>query len=176
MKDLSLHILDIAQNSVKAGATLIGITLTEDDEQLRIHIGDNGCGMPPELLERVMDPFVTTRTTRKVGMGLPLYRMAAEQTGGTLEITSTVGKGTDLEALFYTRHIDAPPLGDLPATLQTLVQGAPEIDFDYRHEKNGKVSSLDTRQMRQQLDGVPLNEPEVLQWIYESLNEAEEEL
>lgn len=176
MKDLSLHILDVAKNSVKAGASLIEIHLLEATDTLQITITDNGCGMSPELLERVLDPFTTTRTTRKVGLGLPLYRMAAEQTGGSLDIASTPGQGTTVSVLFYTSHIDAPPLGDLPATIQTLVQGTPEIDFDYRHEKNGLVSSLDTREMRQQLDGVPLDEPDVLQWIYESLLESEKEL
>ncbi|MDR1735597.1 MAG: ATP-binding protein [Oscillospiraceae bacterium] len=176
MKDLSLHILDIAQNSVKAGAKLIDVTLLENADSLVITITDDGRGMSPEFLKTVTDPFVTTRTTRKVGLGLPLYRQAAELTGGSLDIASSPGSGTTVRAVFFTGHIDCPPLGDLPATVQTLVQGAPDIDFHYRHEKCGKASRLDTREMRGALGGVPLCEAEVLNWIYESLKESEETL
>ncbi|MCL2029940.1 MAG: ATP-binding protein [Oscillospiraceae bacterium] len=176
MKDLSLNILDIAQNSLKAGAALIRIALRERDGVLRIVIEDDGRGMEPELAARVTDPFVTTRDTRKVGLGLPFYRQAAEQTGGSLELVSAPGRGTTVTAVFHTAHIDAPPAGDMPATIQTLIQGSPDVDFDYSRERDGKVSSLDTRLMREQLGDIPLNEPDVLQWIYESLTESEKEL
>ena len=176
MKDLSLNILDIVQNSVKAEAGLIRIELTERDGALQIVIADDGRGMEPELAARVTDPFVTTRDTRKVGLGLPFYRQAAEQTGGSMELVSKPGEGTTVTAVFHTGHIDAPPLGDMPATMQTLIQGSPDIDFDYIHERDGKVSALDTRQMREQLGDVPLSEPDVLLWIYESLTESEKEL
>ena len=176
MKDVSLNILDIVQNSIKAGASLIRVALVEQDGVLRITIEDNGSGMAPELAARVTDPFVTTRDTRSVGLGLPFYRQAAEQTGGSLELVSELGKGTTVTAVFHTGHIDAPPLGDMPATVQTLIQGSPEIDFDYLHERDGKTSALDTRFLREQLDGVPLSEPDVLQWIYEFLQESEKEL
>ena len=174
MKELSLHLLDVVGNSVKAGATLIGIDLLEENDQLTMAIRDNGCGMSPELLAKVLDPFTTTRTTRRVGLGLPLLLQAAEMTGGTLGIQSAEGVGTKLTASFVTSHLDALPMGDLPATLQTLVQGAPEIDFDYRHLKDGRESLLDTRLIRAELGpDIPLSEPEVLAWIYESVAESE---
>ena len=123
MKELSLHILDIAQNSISAGCTELELSLTEGDGQLTLIIRDNGRGMAPEFLASVTDPFTTTRTTRKVGLGLPLLRMAAEQTGGSLAIESTVGVGTTVTARFCTGHIDCPPLGDMAGTVALLVQG-----------------------------------------------------
>lgn len=131
MKELSLHILDIAENSAKAGAGLIGISITEKGGILTLRITDDGCGMKPEMLSRVTDPFTTSRTTRKVGLGLPLLRLAAEQTGGSLEITSRhidefpEDHGTVVTAVFDTRHIDSPPLGDVISTIVTLIQGHP---------------------------------------------------
>ncbi len=165
--------LDIVQNSVKAGANLIAILLDERGDRLRVTITDNGCGMSEALLRRVLDPFTTTRTTRRVGLGLPLFQQSAEMTGGSLSIESWEGKGTVVSAVFVTSHLDALPLGDLPATMQTLIQGAPFIDFDYRHRKDGRESVLDTRTMRAELGEVSLSEPDVLTWIYESLAESE---
>ena len=134
MKELSLHLLDVAKNSVAAGATWVDVSLDEDkDGRLTIVISDNGRGMSPEFLAQVTDPFTTTRTTRKVGLGLPLYRMAAEQTGGSLDIQSTLGKGTTVTAVFHRRHLDCPPLGDLAGTVALLIQGSPELDLHYRH-------------------------------------------
>ena len=123
MKELSLHILDIAQNSVKAGATLIQITIEEDTvaDTLRITVADNGCGMDKDLLQRVRDPFTTTRTTRKVGMGIPLLEAAAVQCGGGLDIQSQPGVGTTLTAWFGLSHIDRAPVGDMPGTMGVIV-------------------------------------------------------
>lgn len=188
MKELSLHILDIAENSAKAGAKLIGVFITENDGVLTLKITDDGCGMKPEMLSRVTDPFTTSRTTRKVGLGLPLLRLAAEQTGGSLGITSRhidefpEDHGTEVTAVFNTRHIDSPPLGDVISTIVTLIQGHPESDLIFRHTAEGDVSgetldsetldvSLDTREMREVLGDVPLSTPDVLVWIRDSLSE-----
>ena len=178
MKELSLNIRDIAENSVKAGAALVQILLTQRQDTLTITIADNGCGMTPEVLRSVTDPFYTTRTTRKVGLGLPLLKLAAEQTGGSVRLTSRPAgedpenHGTEVTALFHTNHIDCPPMGDVSATLMTLIQGHPETDFLYRHERPGKPVELDTRRLREVLGSdVPLNSFEVLQWIEEYLRE-----
>lgn len=173
MKELSLNILDITENSVKAGASLTEITVTEDEELLTLSIVDDGCGMDEETVRAVTDPFYTTRTTRKVGLGVPLLKMEAEQTGGEMTVTSQKGEnhGTRVTATFYKNHLDFTPLGDTVATVVTLLQGHPDTDFVFRHEKNGREVVLDTREMRQMLEGVPLNEPEVLTWAGEYLRE-----
>lgn len=178
MKELSLNILDIAENSVKAGASLIQITLRELDGTLTLIIADDGCGMKPEILRGVVDPFYTTRTTRRVGLGVPLLKMAAEQTGGSVNIESWHESdypdrhGTVVTAVFNKNHIDFTPLGDVASTIVTLIQGSPQIDFSFRHTTEGREVSLETKEMRQVLgDEVPLNTPEVLHWIAESLRE-----
>lgn len=177
MKELSLHILDIAENSAKAGAGLIGISITEKGGILTLRITDDGCGMKPEMLSRVTDPFTTSRTTRKVGLGLPLLRLAAEQTGGSLEITSRhidefpEDHGTVVTAVFDTRHIDSPPLGDVISTIVTLIQGHPDSDLLFCHTAENLAVSLDTRELREVLGDVPLSTPDVLVWIKDSLSE-----
>lgn len=167
MNELSLHILDIAKNSVKAGATLIEIFVDEDEENnlLTIDINDNGCGMSEEFLKTVKDPFSTTRTTRKVGLGIPLFEAAAKQCGGGLEITSRRGVGTKMHVTFTYDHIDRAPVGDMAGTLETLVSGSPNIDFLYRHSKNGRTFTLDTAEIRNVLGGVPLDLPDVIMWL-----------
>ena len=174
MKELSLHILDIAKNSVKANASLIEIYVTEDESKnlLTIEIKDNGCGMTEEFLKTVKDPFSTTRTTRKVGMGIPLFEAAAVQCGGKLDITSKVNVGTTLTVTFELDNIDRAPIGDMAGTMQTLISGSPAIEFIYRHEKNSKVFVLDTRELKQVLGEVPLDTPEVLLWIEGYVNEG----
>ena len=178
MKELSLHILDIAENSVKAKASLIEISVYEDSEKnlLTIDIKDNGCGMSEEFLKTVKDPFSTTRTTRRVGMGLSLFEAAAVQCGGSLKISSEQGVGTSVTVTFLQNHIDRAPLGDMAGTMQTLIGGAPEIDFIYRHEKDGKNFVLDTREIKETLGDVPLNTPEVILWIGDYINECINEL
>ena len=171
MKDLSLNLLDIAENSVKAGATLTQLLLTQESSILTFQVVDDGCGMTEEILKGVTDPFYTTRTTRKVGLGLPLLRMAAEQTGGTMEVESRHrdaypdNHGTVVTAVFHTDHIDCPPVGDLVATVTTLIQGHPDTDFHFVHTIGEKQVELDTRQLREILGEVSLAEYEVLQWI-----------
>ena len=178
MKDLSLNLLDIAENSVKAGATLTQLLLTERDGVLTFQVADDGCGMTEEILKGVVDPFYTTRTTRKVGMGLPLLRMAAEQTGGKISISSVSEKdnkdnhGTVISGTFYKNHIDYTPLGDIVSTVTTLIQGHPDTDFLFIHNLNGKQVLLDTRQIREILEGVPLNSFEVIDWIEGYLKES----
>lgn len=180
MKELSLNILDITENSVKAGADFISILLTETEETLCISIEDNGCGMTPEFLEQVKDPFCTSRTTRKVGLGIPLLLLAARQTGGDVDIVSKTAAmdpahhGTVIQALFYKNHIDFTPLGDITETLCTLIQCNPQIDFEYRHTFPTGEVTLSTREMRKILGEVPLNTYEVISWIRSDLTEQYE--
>ncbi len=176
MKELSLNILDIAQNSIHADASLVQIILTETEETLKLEIKDDGKGMSEEFLARVTDPFSTTRTTRKVGMGLPLLKLAAEQTGGWMQIASRERAlypethGTEVTAFFYKNHLDFTPLGDVISTVVSLVQGSPEVDFVFRHILPDKTVELETQMLREVLgEEVPLSSPEVLVWIRESL-------
>jgi len=178
MRELSLHILDIAMNSVKAQASLITINIEEDHKSnlLTVEIIDNGCGMSPEFLKTVRDPFSTTRTTRKVGMGISLFEAAAVACGGKLELSSELGEGTTLKTYFQLDHIDRAPIGDMSGTMIILISGSPDIDFVYRHTKNGKTFLLETSQLRTVLEGVPLNTPDVLSWISDFINEGLSEL
>ena len=173
MKELSLNILDITENSVKAGATLTEISITESGNKLVISIKDDGCGMSEDIVRSVVDPFYTTRTTRKVGMGVPLFKMAAEQTGGRLEIVSDTGEdhGTTVTAYFYKDHLDFTPLGDVISTVTTLIQGHPDTDFLFTHLIDDNEIRLDTRELRAVLEGVPLNTYDVLEWIRGYLEE-----
>ena len=177
MKELSLNILDIAENSVRAGANLTKIIIDETDDTITVAISDDGCGMTEEILRNVTDPFCTTRTTRKVGLGIPLLKLAAEQTGGRVDIVSRHESqypdthGTTTTALFYKNHIDMTPLGDIVATVVTLIQCNPHIDFLFAHNMADKVVSLDTRELREVLGDVPLNTVDVIMWIKDNLNE-----
>ena len=178
MKELSEHILDIAKNSVEAGAKRVDITLTEGaDGWLTIVIADDGRGMGPDLLRQVCDPFTTTRTTRKVGLGLPLYRLAAEQTGGSLAIQSAVGRGTVVTAVFCRTHLDCPPLGDLAGTVALLIQGSPGVSLTYRHTTPSGAAALSTAQLTDALgEDVSLSEPAVFAWIRDYLSEQEAQI
>ena len=177
MKELSLNILDIAENSTKAKATLVEITITESEDELEISIKDDGTGMTEEILSSVSNPFYTTRKTRSVGMGIPLFKIAAEQTGGKLLITSRhidrfpTDHGTTVTARFNKKHIDFTPLGDVVSSVVTLIQGHPSVDFLFTHRSEARDVSLDTRELREVLDGVPLDTFEVLIWIKENLEE-----
>ena len=177
MKELSLNILDIAENSVKAKATLTEISIVEENDLLTLTITDDGCGMTEEILKTVTDPFYTTRTTRKVGMGIPLLKLEAELTGGSLNITSKHiseypnEHGTVVTAIFYKNHIDCTPLGDVVSSITTLIQGHPDTDFLFIHKIDEREVSLDTRELRQVLGDVPLNTYEVIKWIEEYINE-----
>ena len=176
MKELSLNILDIAKNSVIAGASLVEITVAEERSRLTITVKDNGCGMTPEFVARVTDPFTTTRTTRKVGLGIPLLQMEARMAGGDLTIESEVGKGTVLTAWFDSANIDMPPLGDLVSSVVTLIQGSPDIDFLFTHAVGETRYDLDTREVREIMGDISLAEPEVLSWLADFLTENESTL
>lgn len=175
MKELSLNILDIAMNSVKAGASVIEISIEEQDGIRTLTIRDNGCGMTPEFLADVTNPFTTTRTTRKVGMGLPLLKLAAEQADGCLTVQSDQGEnhGTVVCATFRINHLDCVPVGDYASTVTTLIQGSPDIDFVFLYRTDAGKKYLSTAEMREILGNVPLNTPEVLQWVSDSLNDPE---
>ncbi len=178
MRVLSLNILDIAQNSIAAGASLTTIAVKEDTvkKELLIGIYDNGKGMTPEQVENVQDPFFTTRTTRKVGMGIPLFKMAAEQTGGSFKIESELGVGTRVEALFKTDSIDFTPLGDMEATISTIVSMNEDKDFIYTRSVDEREFSFSSAEIKQVLEGVPLSEPSVIMWIEGHIKEQTDEL
>lgn len=176
MRELSLNVLDIAQNSIAAAASCIRIEVLENSaaHTLTIGIHDNGKGMTEEQVQKVLDPFYTTRTTRKVGMGVPLFKMAAEQTGGSFTISSKAGVGTHVEAVFKTDSVDFTPLGDMPSTVVTLISMNTDRDFLYRHQVDDKEFTLSTGELRSILGDVPLSEPEVVQWIREYVKENTE--
>ncbi len=178
MRELSLHILDIIQNSIEAGASEVSLVIREDPEEdvFRITITDNGRGMSPEMVETVKDPFVTTRTTRKVGLGIPLFYTASRQTGGDLEIQSTLGLGTEIRVHFRRSHIDRAPLGDIAATVTTVLGGHPDLGFVYRHRFRDRVFELNAAEIRAGLEDVSLSHPMVLGWIREYIQEGLAEL
>lgn len=181
MKELSLNILDIAKNSTAAGATKVEISLSySENGVLTLSIVDDGCGMSEETLRGVTDPFYTTRKTRKVGMGLPLLKLAAEQTGGELVLSSSTKQGesgTVLRATFDTNSIDCMPLGDIVSTVCILIAGSPEVDFIFTDESPKGRVMLNTAELREVLgEGISLAEPEIQMWIKEYLEEQYREL
>ena len=182
MKELSLNILDIAENSVKAEATLTEIAIAETDDSLTLTFTDNVYGMSEDTVKSVINPFYTTRTTRSVGLGIPLLKLQAEQTGGTLSISSKQksehpkNHGTVVKASFNKKHLDYTPLGDVTQSLITLIQGHPETDFLFTHTFSGREVRLDTRELRAQLEDVPLNTYEVIKWVEEYMYEQYRDL
>lgn len=182
MKELSLNILDVTENSVKAGASLTEISVEETDDILNLTITDNGCGMSEETVRGVTDPFYTTRTTRSVGLGLPLLKLQAEQTGGSMSVESVhesmskENHGTVVRASFFKNHIDFTPLGDVVSTVVTLIQGHPDTDFLFIHKTDKGEVKLDTRELRAVLGDVSLAEYEVMKWIEEYLREQYSEI
>ena len=177
MKELSLNILDIAQNSLKARASKVTIEIVEDDQTLTFTVSDNGCGMSEEFLSNVTNPFTTTRTTRKVGLGLPLLKMQSEMTGGEFSIASKSENeysdhGTTVTASFKKNSIDYLPLGDIVGTVCVLVQGIGNVDLVFRHILPSGEIAISTEEMRQMLgDDVPLDLPEVIVWLKDYLEE-----
>lgn len=181
MDELSLYVLDIAMNSVRAGATQIAIELMEDGQWLDFTVRDNGCGMTKEQLAKLENPFFTTRKTRKVGLGIPFLKMLAEMTGGYVRISSVHESegphhGTVTHARFGRDHIDFIPLGDMTETIKTLIQGSPEIAFTYRHVAAAGEVTLSTEALREILGDISLAEPEILVWIGSYLDEQYGEL
>ncbi len=173
MEELALNILDVACNSVTAEATLIDIDVSVDtkSDKLSISVSDNGKGMSKEFLEKVTDPFATTRTTRKVGMGLPLFKMAALTADGEFAIDSETGVGTKTTASFKLSHIDRMPLGDLPSTVVTLIGAAKSADIVLKYAVDGREFVFDTREIKKVLDGVDITESEIIVWLKEMMKE-----
>ena len=178
LPEISLNILDVAENGVRANATQIRIGVEADTEsdRLKVTISDNGCGMTKEQVMRVTDPFFTTRDTRRVGLGIPFFKQAAEMSGGTFAIRSTPGEGTDVEAVFGLSHVDRMPLGDMPATMHTLITMHEEIDFLYLFRINDRSFRLDTREMREILGDISFQEAEVSEYIRQYLNDNTDEV
>lgn len=183
MEDFSLYVLDITMNSVRAGATKIDIQLLETEEMLTFSVRDNGCGMTKEMTERLTDPFFTTRKTRKVGLGVPFLKMLSDMTGGSFAIHSVPEAenpeehGTYIEASFGLHHIDFIPLGDMVGTLLTLIQGSPEIDFEYLHRKPSGEVRLSCQELKGVLgEDISLASYEILAWIKEYLEEGYAEM
>lgn len=184
MLELALHILDILQNTVEAGATCVELAILEDElaDRLTITVTDNGRGMDEQTARRVLDPFYTTRTTRHVGLGLPLCAEAAETAGGGLTIRSRKGEGTTVEATFRLSHPDRQPLGDMAGTLLAFLLSERTPGLAYMHRVVGNQVSeerefrFDTTAICAELDGVPLSEPAVAQWLAEFIAEGESSL
>lgn len=178
MRELSLHILDLVENGITAGADCIRIEVDEarQKDQLRIVVGDNGQGMPAEKLKNIDDPFITFRTTRRVGLGLSLLAAAARRCEGTLCVDSKAGKGTRVEATFRYHHIDRAPLGDVAATLGTLIIGNPGIDFIYTHRIDGRNFSFDTRKIRKEMKNRSLSDARVVYRLTESIRSSLKQL
>lgn len=178
MKEISLNILDIVQNSVKAGATLIEVHIREDEKTLCFSVKDNGCGMTKEFVENVTNPFTTTRKTRKVGLGIPLLKMEAEMTGGSFSIESKSEQecedhGTTVTACFRKDSIDCIPLGDITGTVCVLFHGLGEEDILFVHETPKGTARLFSAEMREMLgEDVPLSDPEIVSWVRDYLQEA----
>lgn len=173
MKEISLHIMDIAQNSISAKASLVEIRITESPKtnQLTIEISDNGKGMDDQTLMQVTDPYFTTRTTRRVGLGIPLFMQAARQAGGTMQITSSPGNGTTLITEMQLGHIDLQPLGDIAGVISLLVCGNPEIDFIYTHKTDRSEYKFDSREVKKELGDLSIAHPQVAKFIKEMIRE-----
>lgn len=173
MKDLAMHIMDILQNSTRAGATEITLDVIEDADKdtLTLRFIDNGCGMDQETLSKVLNPFFTTRTTRKVGLGLSLLKQNAEQTGGFLDIKSQVGKGTTVTAVFGLTNIDRPPMGDLAGGFVLTASAYPNIRFILNYQRKDLDYRFDTQEVLEVLDGISIQEPEVIQYLTEMIAE-----
>lgn len=173
MTELSLHILDIIQNSIGAGATMIHLTVIEDitNNFLSIEIVDDGKGMDPKEIKQAEDPFYTSRTTRKVGLGIPLFKQAAVQCNGRFSIQSEIGLGTRISAIFTHAHVDRQPLGDITGVICILTNANPDLDIKYEHITNTGKYVFDTREVKQILEGMPLNDPNVTKFLKDMIFE-----
>jgi anti-sigma regulatory factor (Ser/Thr protein kinase) len=174
LEDLSLHILDIVENAISAKAKRIDILVIEEpkEDRLVIEIEDDGIGMDEEVSRNAIDPFFTTRTSRKVGLGLSLMAQAAQEAEGALRIESEVGKGTKVTATFQYHHIDRKPLGNMIETMATLLLGNPELSISYTHWKEGKSYTLSSQWLKERFKNRSLTDPEVIQWLRKDLKEG----
>lgn len=177
MKEISLNILDLVRNSLNAKASKVSISIVElpDRNEYTLTIEDNGVGMSAEMLKQVNDPFFTTGN-KKTGLGIPLMKQHAEMAGGQLNIESEQGKGTKLVASMVRDHLDKQPLGDMAATLSGIISSSPEVDFHYMHRVGKNEFVLDTIELKQELEGIPLNEPQVVGFIKQMIQENLEEI
>ncbi len=178
MLELSLHVLDVLQNSVEAGATRVKLEVNEDlaGDRLEITVEDNGRGMDPEMTARVFDPFVTTRKTRHIGLGIPLFAEAARGCNGDLKIESTPGVGTRLTAGFQHSHLDRMPLGDMPSVILMTLLSPRNVDIEYVHRIDRQEFAFDSAEAREVLGEVPFSQPEVRAWLESTLREGEAEI
>jgi hypothetical protein len=178
VRELSLHILDIAENSIAAGAKNITIDIDEDSnaDLLKLKVDDDGRGMCEDMARQVVDPFITTRTTRKVGLGIPLLKEAAESCNGALNLTSEIGKGTTLSVTFQRSHIDRMPLGDIATTFLNLLVSNPEIHWTFTYKFNNNVYRFDDVEVKEAIGDVPLSEPEILGVLREMIKTGIEEV
>jgi signal transduction histidine kinase len=167
MLDLSSHILDIAENSVRAGATKVEIIIREDsgNNLLTIEVNDNGKGMTKEETQKAHDPFYTTKTVRRVGLGIPLLAEATQRANGFIKLSSKQGRGTKLKAVFQLDHLDRQPLGNITSTIINLIAGNSSVDFIYKHRHNDRRFSMDTRNIRKEIGDLPINHSEILRYI-----------
>ena len=174
MRELALHLLDIAENSISARANRIDLGVEEDTDHdhLNMYVQDNGIGMDEQMVARVVDPFVTSRTTRKVGLGIPLLKAAAEACNGSLTIASTPGKGTRVDVTFQRSHIDRMPLGDIAATIFSLVIGSPQVNWVFRYRFDDEEFFFDDALIKAELNGVPMTEPGILTFILQMIYEG----
>ena len=174
MLELSLHIMDLAQNSLAAGATRVEVRIEEflAEDRLIIEIRDNGRGIPEEMIPRVTDPFVTSRKARAVGLGLPLFKNAAERCGGGMRVHSEAGRGTEVLAWFRLDHLDRAPLGNIGETMGILITANPRVDFVYEHRVDGKAYRLETPAMKEILGPIPIDDPAVLEYVRRDIEEG----
>lgn len=173
-RELALHILDLVENSLQAGATLVTIEIIEDEaaDRLTISVSDNGHGMDEKTAQQITDPFFTTRSTRRVGLGIPFLKQATELCNGSLTIDSTLGQGTTITATFQHSHLNRMPLGDMVNTVLGLVVGYPQVNFVYRHSAGDRRFEFDTRPIKRELGAVPLSEPTVIEYLRREISDS----
>jgi len=178
MEDLSLHVLDIAENSIAAGAKHVEIRVQENHRKdlLSIEITDDGCGMRGDMLQKATDPFFTTRTTRRVGLGLSLFEQAAKAAGGEFKIVSSPGVGTKVTGVFQYSHVDRQPLGDMEQTLLALIVGNPQIELTYLHQNDDSQVSFSTGEIQAQLGDMPINSPQGISAVRKSLEQVRQQV
>ncbi len=179
MEDLSLHILDVCENSIEADAAKIEIMIDEDTVKntFLLKIKDNGKGLDKKTLSKVLDPFYSTRKTRRVGLGLPMLAQAAKEAEGDINIESQEGKGTCVTVKFVHNHIDRKPLGNIADTIVALISGKESgIDIIYTHRRDGNGFQFDTRDIKEELQDVPINNPEVINFLRETISNGLKEL
>ncbi len=177
MKEISLHILDIVQNSIHAESSKVHIEIAESKQQdkIKVCITDDGHGMNTELLKNVQDPFFTTKS-KKTGLGIPLLRQHAEQTGGHMTIESEPGMGTKTEAVFGLTHLDRQPIGNITETIISLIRTNSGIRFIYSHSVDHKTFELDTQEVEKELDGLSIGNPEIIGFLQDMIKENLKEI